>query len=83
MRHWQAWQAVNYHPARLIVSGGDTAAAILARAQAQRVDARRLLAPLVGAGVVVGGRLAELELVTKGGKVGSSELLADLVWTAW
>jgi len=83
LRHWQAWQEDHYRPVRLIVSGGDTAAAILAAAAAERVDARRLLAPLVGSGVVVGGQLGQLELVTKGGRVGTAELLTDLVATAW
>ncbi len=77
--HLRLWDDQGFRPTRLIISGGDTAQAVLRASGAEGVQALRSPAPLVGAGIIRGGSLDGLELVTKGGKVGSPDILLDLV----
>jgi uncharacterized protein YgbK (DUF1537 family) len=77
--HLAVWQAQGWRPDRLVMSGGATAQAVINGIGAHQVLAHRLSAPLVGWGLAVGGPFDGLEVVTKGGMVGSEDLLLDLV----
>jgi hypothetical protein len=80
--HLGYWQEQGWRPDRLVMSGGATAQAVLARFGTDHVMAQGLSGPLAGWGRVVGGPLDGLEVVTKGGMVGSEELLLDLALLA-
>jgi hypothetical protein len=79
LEHLHLWEAQGFRPKRLVISGGDTAQAVFRESGAEGVLALYNPAPLVGAGVIQGGVLHGLELITKGGKVGSPDILLDLV----
>ncbi|MGC8487740.1 MAG: four-carbon acid sugar kinase family protein [Clostridia bacterium] len=83
LQHLHVWADHGFRPARIIISGGDTAQAVLRASGARSLQALRSPAPLVGMGLIQGGSLHGLELMTKGGKVGSPDLLADLVELFW
>lgn len=65
-------------PERIIVTGGEMAQAFLDGTHAVGTQVVRLLAPLVGQGIIRGGEYHAAEIVTKGGMVGSEALLYQL-----
>ncbi|GAB6877033.1 four-carbon acid sugar kinase family protein [Thermaerobacter litoralis] len=67
------------HLAGLVLTGGDTAAAVAAALEARALRITAELAPLVAAGSLEGGRRPGLAVITKGGLVGDDTLLVRLL----
>lgn len=65
--------------AGLLLTGGDTAAAVAAALGATSLRITGELAPLVAGGSLEGGRRPGLEVITKGGLVGDEDLLVRLL----
>ncbi|EKP95127.1 four-carbon acid sugar kinase family protein [Thermaerobacter subterraneus] len=65
--------------AGLVLTGGDTAAAVAAALGAGALQVTGELAPLVAAGSLEGGRRPGLAVITKGGLVGDEDLLVHLL----
>ncbi|QIA27799.1 four-carbon acid sugar kinase family protein [Thermaerobacter sp. PB12/4term] len=65
--------------AGLVLTGGDTAAAVAAALGAGALRVTGELAPLVAAGSLEGGRRPGLAVITKGGLVGDEDLLVRLL----
>lgn len=68
----------NWVPQRIILTGGEMAQAFLDCTYAKEVRIQTLLAPLVGQGTIIGGEYHGIEIVTKGGLVGTESLLYEL-----
>jgi len=66
-------------PARLVLVGGETAYAVLKLALAKGLYVLGAWAPLVARGVVVGGALDGVALLTKGGSTGRESLLWEAI----
>jgi uncharacterized protein YgbK (DUF1537 family) len=82
--HLRALSDRGWLPDRLIVTGGETAQAVLdslAPSRVQWFDVHTLQAPLVGHGLLRGGSFHGVELITKGGLVGDAALLYQLTFT--
>lgn len=62
-----------------VVSGGRTAAALMDAIGARRLRAAPEVAPLCGAGTVEGGDAPGMVLATKGGRVGDSQTLSQII----
>jgi uncharacterized protein YgbK (DUF1537 family) len=61
------------------VSGGRTAAALMDALGARRLRAGPEVAPLCGAATVEGGDAPGMVLATKGGRVGDSQTLSQII----
>lgn len=70
-------------PAGIVVSGGQTASALMDALGVRWLDADGELAPLCPQARLSGGVWTGLRIVTKGGLVGTADTLSDLVDALW